>query len=74
MEQIHYAEAWAWVHFLLRTSPAQRQWLLDYLHELQQRKGVRPFSTVIAQQEPRAARLLVGHLQRIHAHSGASLP
>jgi len=34
MSQDHYAEAWAWVHWLLRTTPERREILQDYLADL----------------------------------------
>jgi hypothetical protein len=35
LTQRDYAEAWAWVHFLLRTTPQHRELLQTYLRELQ---------------------------------------
>ncbi|MCG8583360.1 MAG: DUF1570 domain-containing protein [Pirellulales bacterium] len=40
LEQIDYAESWAWVHWLLETTPARREALHSYLRAL--RKGDSP--------------------------------
>jgi hypothetical protein len=34
MHEQEYCEAWAWVHYMLHSSPDTRQVLLNYLHEL----------------------------------------
>jgi hypothetical protein len=34
MQRTHYREAWAWVHYMLHSSPDTRQVLLNYIHEL----------------------------------------
>ena len=36
LSQRDYAESWAWIHFLMHTTPANRQVLLDYLQTLAQ--------------------------------------
>jgi hypothetical protein len=43
MDQQNYAEAWAWVYFLLNSSPARRETLTGYLADLQSsRSDVEP--------------------------------
>jgi hypothetical protein len=44
MQQIHYAEAWAWVYFLLRSTPERRGLLSDYLAELRRKGSAKPLS------------------------------
>ncbi|MFV2070126.1 MAG: DUF1570 domain-containing protein, partial [Pirellulales bacterium] len=44
MEQDDYAEAWAWVHFLLETSETRRRWLRAYVHDLSAGGDVEPLS------------------------------
>ena len=34
MQQLDYAESWAWVHWLLETTPRRREVLQDYLRTL----------------------------------------
>lgn len=40
MTPVEYREAWAWVHLMLRSTPAARQALISYLHDL--RSNPRP--------------------------------
>ncbi len=47
MDQLHYAEAWAWVHFLLTTDEAHRKVLHHYLRSLREKGASRPFSEVL---------------------------
>ncbi|NIP68670.1 MAG: DUF1570 domain-containing protein [Planctomycetales bacterium] len=63
MEQLDYAESWAWVHFLLKTEPQRREILLNYLRDLPQRGAGRPLSERLRQQEPEAAIRLRQHLR-----------
>lgn len=41
MTQLDYAESWAWVHYLLETTPERRKLLQEYLHTLR-REGIAP--------------------------------
>jgi hypothetical protein len=45
MTQLDYAEAWAWAHFLLETTPERQQLLRAYLQSLQQEGVPEPVST-----------------------------
>lgn len=42
MGQPEYREAWAWVHWMLRGSPAAREALLTYLRDLRRSRDPRP--------------------------------
>jgi hypothetical protein len=44
MSQDHYAEAWAWVHWMLTTTPARRELLQDYLSDLRRDPASPPLS------------------------------
>ncbi|MGD9633753.1 MAG: DUF1570 domain-containing protein [Pirellulales bacterium] len=44
MQQVHYAEAWAWVYFLLNTTPERRELLTNYLVELREKGRAAPLS------------------------------
>ncbi len=44
MHQIEYQESWAWVHYLIHHSPDSKALLLDYLHDLMEKKPVTPLS------------------------------
>jgi hypothetical protein len=65
MDQLDYAEAWAWVHFLLNTEPHRRQVLLDYLRSLQEQRPGKPLSELVQQNEPEIAILVLQHMQRL---------
>jgi len=44
MSQDHYAEAWCWVHWLLRTTPERRTLLQEYLADVRRDPQCRPLS------------------------------
>lgn len=44
MSQDHYAEAWCWVHWLLRTTPARKEILQDYLADVRRDPATAPLS------------------------------
>ena len=47
LSQDHYAEAWCWVHWLLRTTPERRTLLQDYLADIRRDPQCRPLSARI---------------------------
>jgi hypothetical protein len=65
MRQMHYAEAWAWVHFLLHTTPERRKLLLGYLGDLREHRAHDALADRLLGQEPQAERLLIDHLDAI---------
>jgi hypothetical protein len=48
MDQIDYAESWAWVHLLLHTGPEQRQALCSFLRDIKDAGTGEPLSTRVA--------------------------
>jgi hypothetical protein len=44
MSQDHYAEAWCWVHWMLRTTPERRKLLQDYLADVRRDPETPPLS------------------------------
>lgn len=70
MRQSEYAEAWAWVHFLLESSPEHRAALLQYLTDLRRRGSTEPLSARLGRllADPGAA--LVAHLSAVAAGQG----
>ena len=62
MSQHDYAEAWAWVHFLLETEPRRRELLHGYLAELRQDGTAAPLSTKLSQMHLEPERTLVEHV------------
>ncbi len=65
MSQQDYAESWAWVHWLLESSPERRKLLRHYLARLRVTGQAPLLSKLIAEQEPRADRELVAWLRRL---------
>ncbi len=51
MSQDHYAEAWCWVHWLLRTTPERRQLLERYLTDLRHDPITAPLSVRLREAE-----------------------
>ncbi|RLS34548.1 MAG: hypothetical protein DWH79_04015 [Planctomycetota bacterium] len=51
MSQDHYAESWAWVHWLLHTTPVRRRILQDYLADLRRDGKTAPLSARLAYYE-----------------------
>jgi hypothetical protein len=71
MDQLDYAEAWAWVHFLLNTEPGRREVLLDYLRRLQEQRPGEPLSELVQQHEPDVAILALQHIQQLAQRAAA---
>jgi hypothetical protein len=51
LSQDHYAEAWCWTHWLLRTTPERRRLLQDYLADIRRDAKTAPLSIRIRQAE-----------------------
>lgn len=62
MTQAEYAESWAWVHFLLETSPANQQLLRDYLQRLIKSTPHAPLSDELERSDPHYRQRLKEHL------------
>lgn len=66
MGQLHYAEAWAWAHFLIETTPERRELLEDYLARLRMTGKAPPLADLLLKAEPDAEQLLEMHLRELH--------
>ncbi len=64
MHQIEYAESWLWAHFFLRTTPARKQILQDYLTQCRTHPA-RPLSKGLLKVEPDAEKNLIAHLKML---------
>lgn len=62
MTQQHYAESWAWIHFLLTTTPERRQRLRAHLSRIRMTGTAPPLSQVLVATEPQCAMMLCEHL------------
>ncbi len=69
-----YAEAWAWVHFLLESRPEHGEILRTYLRQLQSEESegaTEPISSRLRRLPVPPERLLIDHVQRLAARAGA---
>ena len=62
MTEADYAESWAWVHFLLQTTPERRQFLQRYMQSLRKDQALDPLSAQLTRAEDDCERKLVEHL------------
>jgi hypothetical protein len=62
MAQLDYAEAWAWVYYLLHSDPERRQILIGYLAELKERGAAEPLSRRLGPQRQELDRMLGDYL------------
>jgi hypothetical protein len=62
LQQIDYAEAWAWVHYLLQSSPESRGLFISYLADLRNYGRVEPLSARLAANHVELERPIVEHL------------
>jgi len=67
MQQIHYAEAWAWVYFLLRSTPERHDLLSSYLMELRDKGTAEPLSARLAKRHIQPQRTLAEFLVGVKA-------
>jgi hypothetical protein len=62
MTQAEYAESWAWVHYLLESTPANRQLLRGHLQSLTTSAPRAPLSDELRRIDPRCEQRLLEHL------------
>lgn len=67
MTQQDYAESWAWVHFLLETSPERQRLLGQYLADLHEFSTTESLSLRIGKQLARADLALIEHLESLRS-------
>lgn len=67
LEQLDYAESWLWMHCLLETTIARRQFLQGYLNTLRVTESVTPLSVEIRDFEPEFEQAVQRHLQDLIA-------
>ncbi len=63
MSQIEYAEAWAWVHFMLQTDPRRRELLQAYMQRLHTDGAVEPLSLTLRRLHSQPEQLLVEYIR-----------
>jgi hypothetical protein len=62
MQQIDYAESWAWAYFLLNSPPERREILIKYLADLHDQGASGPLSRRLAKHSIRPEQLLAEYL------------
>ncbi|MEX0717709.1 MAG: DUF1570 domain-containing protein [Planctomycetaceae bacterium] len=67
MQSIDYQESWAWVHFLLHSTPENRELLLAHLRELRRTPTAEPLSARLARALPDARDELLAHIATLDA-------
>ena len=65
MKQPHYAEAWAWVYFLLNSRLETRELLTDYLADVRDRGRIEPLSVRLAALQLRPEMGMVEYLANL---------
>jgi hypothetical protein len=65
MQQIDYAEAWAWIHFLMNTKPERRLALQEYLDTLRRRGKHDSLPEILRRLHFAPERGLVDHLKSL---------
>ncbi|MCR4410834.1 MAG: DUF1570 domain-containing protein [Thermoguttaceae bacterium] len=71
MTQEDYAEAWAWVHFLLESGPEPRAIVREYLGELRRDGTAKPVSARLRERWDRPDEALMAHLGTLAAETRA---
>ncbi|MCE9563232.1 MAG: DUF1570 domain-containing protein [Planctomycetes bacterium] len=74
MEKPEYREAWAWVHFMLRSDPAMRKVLLDHLQALRVNPNPGPLLPKLREATSNPDRALADHLAGIEYPQSRSQP
>jgi hypothetical protein len=62
MNQSHYAEAWAWVYFLLNSGPDTREVLTSYMADVSDKGIAEPLSIRLATRNIEPQRTMVQFL------------
>ncbi len=69
MTQMHYAEAWAWIHWMLETTTPRRELLQNHLARMRITGTAPPLSEVLHMVDPLYNRQLVEHLTALSRQS-----
>lgn len=73
MKRPDYREAWAWVHYMLNSSPDTRELLLSYIHELRKTARPGPLHERLLAESPDADMRLITYVASISAPIGGNL-
>ncbi|MGC1274635.1 MAG: hypothetical protein WBC44_13095, partial [Planctomycetaceae bacterium] len=71
MRRIDYQESWAWVHYMLHTSPDTRQALLSYVADLRDSSHPPALADRIAEIQPGYPARFLGYVASLNSTGGA---
>lgn len=74
MQRTDYQEAWAWVHFMLHSTPETREALLAYLHDLRSEKTPATLSVRLRQVQTEYAMRFLNYVATLQAPAVAEQP
>ncbi|MFN9200174.1 MAG: hypothetical protein ACK5WR_19035 [Planctomycetaceae bacterium] len=76
MARADYREAWAWVHFMMHSSPDTRQVLLEYLQDLRTNPNPGPLRDRLSAVAPQLDQRMLGYVASLNGpgHWGVSFP
>jgi hypothetical protein len=75
MTPLDYRESWAWIHYLLNSTPADKKVLLAYLAQPREPSAVRGLlSANLAKTDPTAPALVLTHLDQLRSETIAAKP
>ncbi len=69
MQRIDYQESWAWVHYMLHTTPESKSALLSYLRDLRTQTQPLPLSERLEQNQPQLAARFLNYLASLNMES-----
>ena len=69
MDQIDYAESWAWVHFLSRTSPQRLELMRRYLNEIRNGGATEPISAPLFRELQNPDETLADYVRQLASKS-----
>ena len=65
MEQLDYAESWAWMHFLMETTPRRLALLQEHMGQFREKGRAEAFSTLLQQSEAGLETALILYLRSL---------
>lgn len=71
MQRIDYQESWAWVHYLMHSSPDTRQTLLAYINDLKDSPHPSPLADRIAALQPGYSSRFLSYVASLNSTGGA---
>ena len=69
MQRIDYQESWAWVHYMLHTTPEAKSALLSYLRDLRTQSQPIPLSVRLEQDHPQVTVRFLNYLASLNTAS-----